>query len=68
MVIGVTLESSSASSSPGVMTLQRTFEEAILHFLLGPPKQEEKALKKFKEIIEFALKYQLLGEFDSNYQ
>ena len=56
MVIGVTLEVSSSSSSPGTMTLQRIFEAAILCFIFGPPEQEEKALKKVKEIIELSLK------------
>jgi len=64
MVIGVALEVSLASSSPGTMTLQRTFEEAILCFIFGPPEIEEKAWKKVKEIIDFALEYKLLGESD----
>ena len=67
MVIGVGLKVSSALSSPGTMTLQRTFEEAILCFIFGPPELEEKALKKVGEIIDFALKYKLLGESDSDY-
>ena len=66
MVIGVALKVSSVLSSPGTVTLQRTFEEAILCFIFGPPEQEEKALKKVKEIIDFALKYKLLGESDSD--
>jgi len=66
MVIGVGLKVSSALSSPGTMTLQRTFEEAILCFIFGPPELEEKALKKVGEIIDFALKYKLLGESDSD--
>ena len=66
MVIGVALKVSSALSSPGTVTLQRTFEEAILCFIFGPPELEEKALKKVKEIIDFALKYKLLGESDSD--
>jgi len=65
-VIGVALEASSASSSPGTMTLRRTFERAILCFIYGPPQLEEKALKKVKQIIDFALKYQLLGESGSD--
>jgi len=48
------------------MTLRRTFEGAILCFIYGPPQQEEKALKKVKEIIDFALKYKLLGESGSD--
>ena len=64
MVIGVALEVSLASSSPGTVTLQRTFEEAILCFIFGPPEIEEKAWKKVKEIIDFALEYKLLGESD----
>jgi hypothetical protein len=66
MVIGVALKVSSALSSPGTMTLQRTFEEAILCFIFGPPELEEKALRKVVEIIEFALKYKFLGESDSD--
>jgi hypothetical protein len=62
MVIGVGLKTSSALSSAGPVTLQRTFEEAILCFIFGPPELEEKALKKVKEIIDFARKYKLLGE------
>ncbi len=62
MVIGVALEVLSASSYPGTVTLQRTFEEAILCFIFGPPELEEKSLKKVKEIIDFALKYKLLGD------
>jgi len=42
------------------MTLQRTFEEVILCFIFGPLEQEGKALKKVKEIIDFASKYKLL--------
>ena len=64
IVIGVALEILSASSSSGTVTLQRTFEEAILCFIFGPPELEEKALKNVKEIIDFALKYKLLGESD----
>lgn len=52
MVIGVTLQVSSASSSPGTLTLQRIFEEAILCFIFAPPELEEKALKKIMEIID----------------
>ena len=66
MVIGMALEVLSASSSPGTMTLRSTFEEAILCFIFGPPELEEKALKKVREIIDFALKYKLLGESDSD--
>jgi len=62
MVIGVALEVLSASSYPGTVTLQRTFEEAILCFIFGPPELEGKALRKVKEIIDFALKYKLLGD------
>ena len=60
MVIGVALKVSSALSSLGTATLQRTFEEAILCFIFGPPELEEKALNKIKEVIYFALKYKLL--------
>ncbi len=60
------LEVLSASSSPDTMTLRSTFEEAILFFIFGPPELEEKALKKVREIIDFALKYKLLGESDSD--
>ena len=56
------LQSSSASSSPSTTTLQKAFEEAVLCFIFGPPKQEEKALKKVKEISDFVLKYRLLEE------
>jgi hypothetical protein len=68
VVIGVALESSSASSPSGTMNLQKTFEAAILCFIFGPPEQEEKALKKFRDIIDFALKHKLLGESDSDDQ
>jgi hypothetical protein len=50
------------------MNLQKTFEAAILCFIFGPPEQEEKALKKFRDIIDFALKHKLLGESDSDDQ
>jgi hypothetical protein len=66
VVIGVALKASTALNSPGTMTLQRTFEEAILCFIFGPPEQEEKALKKFRDIIDFALKHKSLGESDSD--
>ena len=66
MVIGVALEVLSASSSPGMMTLQGAFEEAILCFIFGPPELEGKAWKKVREIIDFALIYKLLGESDSD--
>ena len=59
VVIGMALEVLSASSSPGTMTLQMAFEKAILCFIFGPPELEGKALKKVKEIIDFALKYKL---------
>jgi len=54
------------SSSPGIHTLQRTFEVAILGFIFGPPELEEKAWKKVQDIIAFASKYTLLGESDSD--
>ncbi len=44
------------------MSLQNTFEAAILGFIFGPPEIEEKAWKKVKEIIEFASKHKPLGE------
>ena len=66
MVIGMTLKIPSALSSPGPVTLLRIFEEAILCFIFGPPELEENALKKVREIIDFALKYRLLGESDSD--
>ena len=61
-MIGVAYEVSSASSSPGTMSLQSTFEAAILGFIFGPPEIEENAWKKVKEIIEFASKHKPLGE------
>lgn len=64
LVIGVALEVSSASTSPGTTTLQSTFEAAILGFIFGPPETEEKAWKKVREIIEFVSKYKVLGEID----
>ena len=48
------------------MTLQRTFEEAILGFIFGPPEIEDKAWKKVRDIIEFASRYMSLGESDSD--
>ena len=51
-----------------MMSLQKTFEEAILCFIFGPPEQEEKAFKKFMDIIDFALKHKSLGESDSDDQ
>jgi hypothetical protein len=48
------------------MSLYRTFEEAIHSFIFGPPEQEERALKKVKEIIDFALRYKCLGESASD--
>jgi len=66
MVIGVATEVSTVSSPPGTMTLQRTFKKAILCFIFSPPELEEKALRKVKEIIDFALKYKLLGKSDSD--
>ncbi len=65
-MIGVAYEVSSVSSSPSTMSLQSTFEAAILGFIFGPPEIEEKAWKKVKEIIEFASKYTSLGESDSD--
>jgi len=65
-VIEVAYEVSSASGSPSKISLQSTFEAAILGFIFGPPEIEEKAWKKVKEIIEFASKYTSLGESDSD--
>ena len=65
-MIGVAYEVSSASGSRSTISLQRTFEAAILGFIYGPPEIEEKAWKKVKEIIEFASKYTSLGESDSD--
>ena len=62
MVIGVTLQFSSASSSPDMMTLQRIFEKAIVCFLFAPPELEEKALRRIMDIIDFSLKYRLMRE------
>ena len=63
---GVAYEVSSASGSPSTISLQSTFEAAILGFIFGPPEIEEKAWKKIKEIIEFASKYMSLGDSDSD--
>lgn len=65
-MIKMALEGSSAFKPIHATTLQKTFEEAILNFLYGPPTQEEKALKKIKEILDFALKYGNLGDQGSN--
>ena len=65
-MIGVAYEVSSVSSSPSTISLQSTFEAAILGFIFGPPEIEEKAWKKVKEIIEFASKYTSLGDSDSD--
>ena len=65
-MIGVAYEVSSVSSSPSTISLQSTFEAAILGFIFGPPEIEEKAWKKVKEIIEFASKYKPLGDSDSD--
>ncbi len=59
-------EVSSASGSPSTISLQSTFEAAILGFIFGPPEIEEKAWKKVKDIIEFASKYTSLGDSDSD--
>ena len=65
-MIGVAYEVSSVSSSPSTISLQSTFEAAILGFIFGPPEIEEKAWKKVKEILEFASKYTSLGDSDSD--
>ncbi len=65
MVIGVALEVLLASSSPDTRTLQKTYEEAILCFIFGSRELEEKALKKVREIIDYTLKFKLLGESDA---
>jgi len=65
-VIGVAYEISSASGSPSTISLQSTFEAAVLGFIFGPPEIEEKAWKKVKDIIEFASKYTSLGDSDSD--
>ena len=59
-------EVSSASGSPSTISLQSTFEAAILGFIFGPPEIEEKAWKKVKDIIEFASKHKSLGDSDSD--
>ena len=51
---------SSASSVQGMMTLQEALEEAVLYFILGPPKEEEEALKRVKAISDFTTKYRAL--------
>jgi hypothetical protein len=66
MEVDMSVKVPSASSSLGNTTLQKTFEKAILCFIFGPPEQEAKALKKVKDIIDFASKYKLLGESDSD--
>jgi hypothetical protein len=48
------------------MTLQRTFSKAILCFVYDRPELEETALKRVKEIIDFAMKYKSLSQADSN--
>jgi hypothetical protein len=48
------------------MTLERTFSKAILCLIHGRPELEEVALKKVKEIIDFAMKYKSLRQADSN--
>jgi hypothetical protein len=66
LVIGVAYEVLSKSSSPSKISLQSTFEAAILGFIFGPPEIEEKAWKKVRDIIEFASKYTSLGDSDSD--
>jgi hypothetical protein len=46
------------------MTLQEAFEEAVLCFLLGPPRHEEEALNRVKAISDFAKKHMSLVESD----
>ena len=62
----MTMGVSSASNSPSMMTLQEALEEAVLYFMLSPPKEEEKALKRVKAISDFTLKYRSLSESDSD--
>ena len=66
MEVEMSVKVPSVSSSSSTTILQKTFEKAILCFIFGPPEQEAKALKKVKEIIDFALKCKLLGESDSD--
>jgi len=63
-VIGVAIDSSSASGFLSTISLQSPFEAAILGFIFGPPEIEETAWKKIREIIEFASKYKPLGKSD----
>jgi hypothetical protein len=65
MEIEVAVKTSLASNSPGTTTLQCSFMEALLCFILCPPKQEKTALKKIKEIIDFAQNIKLT-EFASD--
>jgi hypothetical protein len=53
-------------SSPGIPTLQRFFEAAILGFIFGPPELEEFAWDKVQNIIEFASKIKGLVDSDSD--
>jgi hypothetical protein len=48
------------------MTLQRTLSKTILCLIYGRPELEESALKRLKEIIDFAMKYKSLSQADSN--
>lgn len=56
------LKSVSLTSASHMKFLQRSFHEAILRFVLGPPEVEEKAFKRIMEIHEFVSKYKALGE------
>ena len=64
MEIDMLVKGSSASSSLGTMTLKRSFEEAMMCFIFGPPEMEEKALNKVRGIIDFASKYKFLIDSD----
>jgi hypothetical protein len=66
MGVGVAKEALTASGSIGTVPLQRTLERAILCFIFGSPEIEAKALKRVKEIIDFALKNKLLKEPESD--
>ena len=52
----------SAAGAPSMRTLQRSFDLAIFSLILGPPEFRGKAVKKIRDIVEYASRDEQLGD------
>lgn len=60
------MKSLNAAGASSTQNLQRSFGLAIFRLILGPPESRVKAVKKIRDIVEFASMNDSLGDSEAN--